>query len=646
MEVKAILKTGCFFLLLFCGFGAEAAPLTADSVASRLEAMESYAGTAGYDSLWYELKRAVDVSQMGERVYLDLYKQKATHHYYLLDPDSLRVYVAEVRRLSRDLHRSYDYYYFWSVLADTYLAKGYVERSLEEGRRMLEEAEKDNDDIGVAFSGYAVATAYLSQRSYPQAERYYTRVLPYFYAMKSWGLYSSVAGNYINALLPQGKAQEALPVFNTLDSLVTVSEKGSAPIFVPEVSVIIRGTIASQLFSALDDPRAMGRYLGEMQELYAKYPRLDRIHLYLAHMHYAGFIKNYGQELRYVDSCILWSQRLDDKVNLLRYYKRKAGVLEQTGSAAEALGAYKSYMELNDSINRRESDERLNELSAKYQLNRLELDNRELELSVKRHQLQAGIAVIAMLSVILLLVIFFYRKVLRLNRNLEKANRMKTEFIRHMTHEIRTPLNAVVGFSQLVAESVRDNEELAEMASAIETGSDELLKLVDDILDISNLDAGETAVPLAKVDALLCCNNAIGATMPLFERKKQVALRFIPPREGAYVRADEIRLTRILVNLLHNAVKFTDRGEVEFTCKADAASGEVEFAVQDTGAGIPEAARAHIFERFYKADKFSQGGGLGLSISLLLAGRMRGRLYLDTSYTAGARFVLVLPMAK
>ena len=260
--------------------GAQPAASPADSLSIQLSQVEPVMGTEAYLPAWYALKARLDRTKCPKAGYLELYRQKNNHHYYAGELDSMKRYVPFVQRLCLEQGRINEYYYQWSILADTYLLNGDEEQAIAEGMRMHEDAVRNQSEEGIAYSAYTIATAYISRQDYPHAEKYYAQALPGFYKMKRWGAYVSIAGNYINALIQQEKAPQAEPVFEQLDSLVTVSERSPERLFVPEVTVMVRGMLATTLYQSFNDTDKMRRYLDETEALYRKYPALPRHYLF------------------------------------------------------------------------------------------------------------------------------------------------------------------------------------------------------------------------------------------------------------------------------------------------------------------------------------------------------------------------------
>ena len=222
----------------------------------------------------------------------------------------------------------------------------------------------------------------------------------------------------------------------------------------------------------------------------------------------------------------------------------------------------------------------------------------------------------------------------------EEANQLKSAFVSNMSHEIRTPLNAIVGFSSLLVEPSTDAKEREEYSSIIRNNTDLMLNLVNDVLDLSRMETGDLHFNIKDYPLLECCQMALESVR--YRMPDGVKLTFSPAGEPIVVHVDNLRLQQLLTNLLTNAAKFTEKGEINLSFQLAPDREKVYIAVTDTGAGIPLEKQAAVFNRFEKLDDYKPGAGLGLSICLLIAERLNGSLSIDSSYTDGARFVLIL----
>jgi signal transduction histidine kinase len=236
----------------------------------------------------------------------------------------------------------------------------------------------------------------------------------------------------------------------------------------------------------------------------------------------------------------------------------------------------------------------------------------------------------------------------------EEASSMKSTFIANMSHEIRTPLNAIVGFSQIITtpEMEITEEERKEFSDLIMMNSNLLLNLVNDILDLSKMDAGKMTYTLAPVDIVDLCTMAANSAKS--DLKPGVEILTDMPSGSITITTDKQRLLQVMTNLLSNAKKCTDSGSITVKVMKSRADGTpighhmnanfVAVSVSDTGCGIPPEKAEQVFARFKKLNSFRQGTGLGLSITRTIVEQLGGRIWVDTNYTQGARFVFTHPI--
>lgn len=231
------------------------------------------------------------------------------------------------------------------------------------------------------------------------------------------------------------------------------------------------------------------------------------------------------------------------------------------------------------------------------------------------------------------------------SRELAEQAELKQSFLNNMSHEIRTPLNAIVGFSDMLAnEPEFSNEERQEFVDIINTNTKLLLKLVGDILELSRIESGNLSFTFQHESVRKLLDDVYQTHSLLIHPPLQFVKDF--PVWDVQVDVDSMRLTQVLTNFLNNANKFTETGSIRlgYCCPPD--TGEVHLYVEDTGVGIPHSEQKMIFERFYKRSEFSQGVGLGLSICVLIAEKMGGRIELRSEEGRGSRFTVILPCVE
>ena len=236
----------------------------------------------------------------------------------------------------------------------------------------------------------------------------------------------------------------------------------------------------------------------------------------------------------------------------------------------------------------------------------------------------------------------------REERQIEAANRHKSEFLANMSHELRTPLNAIIGFSEVLGERMFGelNEKQAEYTDDILSSGRHLLSLINEILDLSKVEAGRMELELATFDLPLAIDNARTFVR---ERATKHGINLdvtIDERLGDFV-GDERKIKQILLNLLSNAVKFTPEGG-RIGINARQADGSVEISVSDTGIGISPEDQAKIFEEFRQvgADYAHkrEGTGLGLTLAKKFVELHGGRIWVESEVGKGSRFTFTLPI--
>ena len=221
----------------------------------------------------------------------------------------------------------------------------------------------------------------------------------------------------------------------------------------------------------------------------------------------------------------------------------------------------------------------------------------------------------------------------------EESNRLKSAFLANMSHEIRTPLNAIVGFSGILA-STEEEQEKQEYVSIIENNNTLLLQLISDILDLSKIEAGTLELNYSNVE-LNELMRELERGFLLRVKTDAVKLEFVEPAEPCMAYTEKNRLSQLMINLVTNAIKFTEKGSIRFSYEMR--ENELYFYVTDTGCGIPKDKQQNIFGRFVKLNSFAQGTGLGLSICKTLMDRMGGRIGVESEEGKGSTFWFTLP---
>jgi len=226
------------------------------------------------------------------------------------------------------------------------------------------------------------------------------------------------------------------------------------------------------------------------------------------------------------------------------------------------------------------------------------------------------------------------------------ANKAKSMFLQNMSHEIRTPINAMFGFAQLLGlpDGSWTDEEREQYNSHIYNNYKMLEMLINDIIEAAESEHGNYSIEVNDVCVNSVCRNALMSVE--YRTPEDVKLYFTSDlSDEDTVRSDGRRIQQVLINYLSNACKHTQQGEIHLHCSTSENPGKLTFSVTDTGEGVPAEKADIIFNRFTKLNQFVQGTGLGLNICLTIANLLDGEVFLDTSYTSGARFVFIIPLS-
>lgn len=369
---------------------------------------------------------------------------------------------------------------------------------------------------------------------------------------------------------------------------------------------------------------------------------------------------NYAAAGKYINQ-LLESWKTPDCLQL------KADILSEEGDYKKAIEAYKDVIKETSKMNNEAFIRQINQLRTLYDLNDREMQKKELEISkmnvnIKEHQLILSVSVSIILLLILYILYHSFRRTRRLKDALlkekealiksekdlriakekaEEASQAKTAFIANISHEVRTPLNAIVGFAGLLSDPSCTEEEKAEFSTIINNNTELLLNLVNDVLYLSQMESGKLRFSIRPVDLADCCQHALDTVRHRIAAG--VSLTFTPDDPSFSLRTDPLRLQQLLVNLLINAAKFTEQGNIDLSYCLDKEKNVVDIIVTDTGCGIPSDKHKLIFKRFEKIDEYKQGTGLGLSICLAIAELLGGTIQVDPDYTEGARFIFTHP---
>lgn len=232
-------------------------------------------------------------------------------------------------------------------------------------------------------------------------------------------------------------------------------------------------------------------------------------------------------------------------------------------------------------------------------------------------------------------------ELIRARNKAEESDRLKSAFLANISHEVRTPLNAIVGFSDVMP-MVESDDERQHLVSLIHENTAKLLRIFDDVMNMSRAEAGQSALQVSEFDLNTLLSELAGRYGEQ-NNNPAVVLTAVTGEGIEQVKTDRNRLYDILGHFLSNALKFTEKGHVTIGFRRDAAAGRLRVYVSDTGKGIPEEECSRIFERFVKLDEFVQGAGLGLSVCRSFAYSLGGTVGVESKVGVGSTFWVDLP---
>lgn len=547
------------------------------------------------------------------------------------------------------------YFLLQLQLANAYTLRGDISLATNRAQLMYEEAKATDYQFGMVVANQAIGDAYntIANMGDKALESYQDALTELSNISDQHPYRAQLLLKMSNVLQRKGRLEEAEKILEELEKILYQEPDYPTDFFfcIEKTNFAISHGHLSQDY--LDEANI---WLHKMDSIYQLHPeKFYRFHLDYTTAAYYRAMGNWDKQY--------WKQALDIYSKLQAeysgnkrstYYRwtslEKIYLCKIQGMAMEACQIYQELYPPIDTLASQSYIRQINTIKAKYQVDKAETaSNNEYNKIIT--SILVGTMVLVTLFVLLALLLKRQREKVKLSTqklatsriNAENAMRAKSVFLSNMSHEIRTPLNALSGFSSLLTEEGLDDETRRQCNEVIQQNSELLLKLINDVIDLSSLEFGKLQFCIALHDAVSICRNVIDTVNKV--KQTQAELTFTTELEEMPIETDDSRLQQVLINLLINATKFTPQGSIVLKLEKET-DDTVLFTVTDTGCGIPKDKQANIFQRFEKLNENAQGSGLGLSICQLIIEHIGGQIWIDSEYTEGSRFCFTHPISQ
>ena len=547
------------------------------------------------------------------------------------------------------------YFLLQLQLANAYTLRGDISLATNRAQLMYEEAKATDYQFGMVVANQAIGDAYntIANMGDKALESYQDALTELSNISDQHPYRAQLLLKMSNVLQRKGRLEEAEKILEELEKILYQEPDYPTDFFfcIEKTNFAISHGHLSQDY--LDEANI---WLHKMDSIYQLHPEK----FYLFHLDYttAAYYRAMGNwDKQY------WKQALDIYSKLQAeysgnkrstYYRwtslEKIYLCKIQGMAMEACRIYQELDPPIDTLASQSYIRQINTIKAKYQVDKIETaSNNEYNKIIT--SILVGTMALVTLFVLLAILLKRQREKVKLSTlklatsriNAENAMRAKSVFLSNMSHEIRTPLNALSGFSSLLTEEGLDDETRRQCNEVIQQNSELLLKLINDVIDLSSLEFGKLQFCIAQHDAVSICKNVIDTVNKV--KQTQAELTFTTELEEMPIETDDSRLQQVLINLLINATKFTPQGSIVLKLEKET-NDTVLFTVTDTGCGIPKDRQTNIFQRFEKLNENVQGSGLGLSICQLIIEHIGGQIWIDSEYTEGSRFCFTHPISQ
>lgn len=538
-------------------------------------------------------------------------------------------------------------------LANAYTLRGDVSLATNCAQLMYEEAKNLNYQFGMVVANQAIGDAYntIANLCDKALESYQDALNELSLISPEHPYKSQLLLKISNVLQRKGCLEETKNILEELEELLQQAPDYPTEFFfnIEKTNYAISHGHLSQ--SYLDEAAV---YLHKMDSIYKEHPEIFyRFHLDYTTAAYYRAMGNWNKQ--YWDKALeIYSKLQNEYARNKRstYYRwtslEKIYLCKIQGKAMEACRIYQELYPPIDTLASQSYIRQISTVKAKYQVDKIAVANDEEYNKIVTSIMIGSIILLVLFSLLAIRlrkqrerVALSTQKLASSRANAENATRAKSVFLSNMSHEIRTPLNALSGFSSLLTEEGLDSETRRQCNEVIQQNSELLLKLINDVIDLSSLEFGKLQFSIGKHDAVCICQNVIDTVNKV--KQTQADVLFTTELKEMIIETDDSRLQQVLINLLINATKFTPEGSIILELKKETDNTTL-FSVTDTGCGIPRDKQEAIFQRFEKLNESAQGSGLGLSICQLIIEHIGGKIWIDPNYTKGSRFCFTHPI--
>lgn len=583
------------------------------------------------------------------------------YYYYKADEDSIIAHTKRVKAFALKTRQPKYYYFSWgNRLIQYYIKNGKINTAFYESEKMLKEAQQSDEKEGLANCYNVLTSIYALKKMDKQAFECRLKEVELIetYGLNKYNLVNSYA-DIANYYLKEKKYARTLETLKKADAAITSSSHE----VVCDLAYMRYYLATGHTEMAEARLKDATRKVENTKKLFTQ-----KKAIFTAEYEFYKHSRQYNRALISLDSTYNEQQRMGEKAVNQMILRQKGELYSLMGKDKDAADYLIRYVHVKDSADAIHEQDAATEFATLLGMEKLNAEKQQLQLkSQNEHLRTVRITVVLLISFLVIVFALLYREY-HLNRRLktseaqlrvknealtsseeqlrlamveaEKASRMKSLFIQNMTHEIRTPLNAIVGFSQIITSMFEEQDETKEYTHIIEENTNKLLKLIDDVLDLTDQETTK-GVEITNTNVYKSCVLSIDQVKPHLHGG--VTIDFRPGNESLTFPSNELRLTQILFNLLHNAARATLKGSITLAYYLSRDKKSMILTITDTGIGIPEDKHEEVFERFSKLDDFTQGFGLGLPICRMLTEKLGGTIAIDKNYTGGCRFVLVFP---